>query len=167
MYNKVILIGNLTRDVELRYTTSGSAIAKLGMAINRTWKDRNTGERRDETCFVDVNIFGRSAEIANQHLAKGRRILIEGRLVYEQWTDQNGQKRSKHSIAAESFQFMDARAENPNSSFNTQAQGFENRQSVPLDNSFSNQQDSSIEQTEQKPSSASINVDIEDDDVPF
>jgi single-strand DNA-binding protein len=112
MYNKVILIGNLTRDVELRYTTSGAAVAKLGLAVNRTWKDRNTSERRDETCFVDVNIFGRSAEVANQHLSKGKRVLIEGRLVFEQWTDQNGQKHSKHSIAAESFQFMDTRGEN-------------------------------------------------------
>jgi single-strand DNA-binding protein len=150
MYNKVILIGNLTRDVELRYTTNGAAVAKLGLAVNRTWKDRNTGEKRDETCFVDVNIFGRSAEVANQHLAKGRRILIEGRLVFEQWTDQNGQKRSKHSIAAESFQFMDARGEAP---------------SAPQSNTFS--QPTSQENTTQPKEQPSVNVDIDDDDVPF
>ena len=150
MYNKVILIGNLTRDVELRYTTSGAAVAKLGLAVNRTWKDRNTGEKRDETCFVDVNIFGRSAEVANQHLAKGRRILIEGRLVFEQWTDQNGQKRSKHSVAAESFQFMDARGEAP---------------SAPQSNTFS--QPTSQENTTQLKEQPSVNVDIDDDDVPF
>jgi single-strand DNA-binding protein len=150
MYNKVILIGNLTRDVELRYTTSGAAVAKLGLAVNRTWKDRNTGEKRDETCFVDINIFGRSAEVANQHLAKGKRILIEGRLVFEQWTDQNGQKRSKHSIAAESFQFMDARGEAP---------------SVPQSNTFS--QPTFQENTTQPKEQPSVNVDIDDDDVPF
>jgi single-strand DNA-binding protein len=156
MYNKVILIGNLTRDVELRYTTSGAAVAKLGLAVNRTWKDRNTGEKRDETCFVDISIFGRSAEVANQHLAKGRRVLIEGRLVFEQWTDQNGQKRSKHSIAAESFQFMDARGEAPNVAQNT-------------NNTFSQPApQASYENTVQpKEQSASINVDIDDDDVPF
>jgi len=154
MYNKVILIGNLTRDVELRYTTSGVAVAKLGLAVNRTWKDRNTGEKRDETCFIDINIFGRSAEVANQHLAKGRSILIEGRLVFEQWTDQNGQKRSKHSIAAESFQFMDARGEAPSLS---QSQNNTFSQPAP-------QAQENIAQPKEQPS---INVEIDDDDVPF
>ena len=112
MFNKVILIGNLTRDVELRYTQGGSAIAKFGLAVNRAWKDRNTGEKRDEVCYIDINIFGRSAEIANQHLAKGKRILVEGRLQFEQWRDQTGQKRSKHSVSAESFQFLDSRSDN-------------------------------------------------------
>ena len=66
MFNKVILIGNLTRDVELRYTGSGSAVAKFGLAVNRSWKDRNSGEKREEVCYIDINIFGRSAEIANR-----------------------------------------------------------------------------------------------------
>ena len=111
VFNKVILIGNLTRDVELRYTQGGSAIAKFGLAVNRAWKDRNTGEKRDEVCYIDINIFGRSAEVANQHLAKGKRILVEGRLQFEQWQDQTGQKRSKHSISAESFQFLDSKSD--------------------------------------------------------
>ena len=113
MFNKIIVVGNLTRDVELRYTASSSAIAKFGLAINRNWKDRNTGEKREEVCYVDVNIFGRSAEVANQHLAKGKKILVEGRLQFEQWQDQTGQKRSKHSISAESFQFLDSKGDNP------------------------------------------------------
>jgi len=109
MLNKVILIGNLTRDVELRYTPSGTAIAKLGLATNRKWRDRNSGEDREETLFIDVSVFGRAAEIANQYLGKGRRVLVEGRLVLEQWVDQNGNNRSKHSIAADNVQFLDSK----------------------------------------------------------
>ncbi len=109
MYNKVLLIGNLTRDVELRYTQSGTAIGKFGLATNRKWKDRTTGEDREEVMFVDVSVFGRSAEIANQYLAKGRRVFVEGRLVLDRWTDQNGQPRSKHSINADTVQFLDSK----------------------------------------------------------
>lgn len=109
MYNKVLLIGNLTRDVELRYTQSGTAIGKFGIATNRKWKDRASGEDREEVMFVDVNVFGRSAEIANQYLSKGRRVFVEGRLVLERWNDQNGQPRSKHSIHADTVQFLDSK----------------------------------------------------------
>ncbi len=111
MYNKVILVGNLTRDVELKYTPSGTAIAKFGLATNRSYKDTMTGENKQEVMFIDITVFGRSAEIANQYLAKGRRVLVEGRLVFEQWVDSTGQKRSKHSIVAEKLQFMDSKAQ--------------------------------------------------------
>ena len=104
--NKVIMIGNLTLDVGLRYTPTGTAIAKTGLAVNRRFKGQN-GEQKDETMFIDLTIFGRSAEIANQYLGKGKKILVEGRLVLDQWTDQNGQNRSKHSIAVESIEFLD------------------------------------------------------------
>jgi len=110
MYNKVILVGNLTRDVELKYTPSGTAIAKFGLATNRTYKDNTTGENKQEVMFIDITVFGRSAEIANQYLQKGRRVLIEGRIVLDQWVDSSGQKRSKHSIVAEKMQFMESRA---------------------------------------------------------
>jgi single-strand DNA-binding protein len=110
MFNKVILIGNLTRDVELRYTPNGTAIAKFGLATNRTYKDTLTGENKQEVLFIDITVFGRSAEIANQYLSKGRRVLIEGRLVLDQWVDSTGQKRSKHSVVAERVQFMDSKA---------------------------------------------------------
>jgi single-strand DNA-binding protein len=159
MFNKVILIGNLTRDVELRYSSAGVAIAKFGLATNRSWKDRSTGEKRDETCFIDVNIFGKSAEIANQYLAKGRRVLIEGRLVFEQWTDQNGQKRSKHSVAAESFQFFDTKSEQQNSS-GYQANNNYNQQNVANDTPVQ-QPSSSATSTNQS------SIDIDDDDIPF
>ena len=108
MLNKVILIGNLTRDIELRYSPSGTAIAKSGLAVNRRFKGQN-GEQKDETMFIDLTIFGKAAEVANQYLGKGRKVLAEGRLVLEQWTDQNGQNRSKHSIAVENIQFLDSK----------------------------------------------------------
>jgi len=109
MYNKVFLIGNLSRDVELKYTPTGTAIAKFGLATNRTYKDNVTGENKQETMFIDITVFGRSAEIANQYLRKGIRVLIEGRLVLDQWVDSSGQKRSKHSIVAEKVQFIETK----------------------------------------------------------
>ena len=117
MYNKVILIGNLTRDVELKYTPSGTAIAKFGLATNRTYKDNMTGENKQEVMFIDITVFGRSAEVANQYLSKGRKVLVEGRLVLDQWVDSSGQKRSKHSIVAEKVQFMDSRSQSSDSGY--------------------------------------------------
>jgi single-strand DNA-binding protein len=108
MYNKVILVGNLTRDIELRYSQNGSAIAKTAIATSH--KFTVNGEKKEETCFVDITFFGRSGEVANQYLRKGSKILVEGRLSFEQWVDQtNGQKRSKHSVIVESMQMLDTR----------------------------------------------------------
>jgi single-strand DNA-binding protein len=107
-FNKVILAGNLTRDPELRYTPKGTAIAKIGLAINRKWRSES-GEMKDETTFVDVDAFGKTAETIGQYLKKGRPILVEGRLRYETWDDkQTGQKRSKLGVVMDSFQFMDS-----------------------------------------------------------
>ena len=107
-FNKVILAGNLTRDPELRYTPKGTAVAKIGLAINRKWRSE-TGEMKEETTFVDVDCFGKTAETVGQYLKKGRPILIEGRLRYETWEDkQSGQKRSKLGVVMESFQFIDS-----------------------------------------------------------
>lgn len=110
MYNKVILVGNLTRDIELRYAQSGSAIAKTAIATSR--KFTLNGEKKEETCFVDITFFGRSGEVANQYLRKGSKILVEGRLQFEQWVDQtSGQKRSKHSVIVETMQMLDSRSD--------------------------------------------------------
>ncbi len=107
-FNKVILVGNLTRDPELRYTPKGVAIAKIGIAVNRRWTSES-GEQRDETTFVDVDAFGKQAETIGQYLKKGRPILIEGRLRLDQWDDkQTGQKRSKLGVVMENFQFLDS-----------------------------------------------------------
>jgi single-strand DNA-binding protein len=105
-FNKVILVGNLTRDPELRYTPKGTAIAKVGLAINRYWTTE-TGEKKEEVTFVDVDVFGRTAENIGQYMRKGRPILIEGRLRLDQWDDkQTGQKRSRLGVVAESVQFL-------------------------------------------------------------
>ena len=107
-FNKVILAGNLTRDPELRYTPKGTAVAKIGLAINRTWRTE-TGEQKEEVTFVDVDAFGKTAETIGQYFKKGRPILIEGRLRYETWEDkQTNQKRSKLGVVMENFQFMDS-----------------------------------------------------------
>lgn len=105
-FNKVILIGNLTRDPELRYTPKGTAIAKLGLAVNRRWTGEG-GDQREETTFVDVDAFGKQAETLGQYMKKGRPILIEGRLRLDSWEDKNtGQKRSKLGVVMEGFQFL-------------------------------------------------------------
>lgn len=105
-FNKVILMGNLTRDPEVRYTPKGTPIAKLGLAANRQWKTDN-GETREEVTFVDVDVFGRAAENCGQYLAKGRSVLVEGRLSLETWEDKNsGAKRSKLKVVAEGVKFL-------------------------------------------------------------
>jgi single-strand DNA-binding protein len=107
-FNKVILAGNLTRDPELRYTPKGTAVARIGLAINRKWKSE-TGEMKEDVTFVDVDAFGKTAETIGQYLKKGRPILIEGRLRYETWEDkQTKQKRSKLGVVMETFQFLDS-----------------------------------------------------------
>jgi single-strand DNA-binding protein len=108
-YNKVILVGNLTRDPELRFTPKGVAIAKIGLAINRSWRDAN-GELKEEVTFVDVDAFGKQAETLGQYMKKGRPLMIEGRLKLDTWDDkQTNQKRSRLGVVLESFQFLDSR----------------------------------------------------------
>ena len=108
-FNKVILAGNLTRDPELRYTPKGTAIATFGLAINRKWKSE-TGETKEEVTFVDVDAFGRQAEVVAQYMKKGRPFLVEGRLKLDQWEDKNThQKQSKLKVVLEGFSFIDAK----------------------------------------------------------
>lgn len=107
-------MGNLTRDPELRYTPKGTAVAKLGLAINRQWKDES-GAKKEEVTFVDVDAFGRQAETLAQYLKKGRPLYIEGRLKLDTWDDkQTNQKRSKLGVVLESFQFLDSNGERQN-----------------------------------------------------
>ena len=104
-YNRVILVGNLTRDPQLTYTPSQTAVVDFGIAVNRNWTDQNN-QKREEVCFVDVRAFGKQAETINHYLSKGRQILVEGRLQYQQWQAQDGSKRSKHIVVIENFQFL-------------------------------------------------------------
>jgi len=110
MYNKVIMIGNLTRDIELRYLPSGTAVAKSAIATSHKFKNAQ-GEQQEEVCFLDFNVFGRGAEILNQYVRKGSKVLLEGRLVLETWVGPDGNNRSKHSLRVENFKFLDTKAE--------------------------------------------------------
>jgi single-strand DNA-binding protein len=106
-FNKVILIGNLTRDPQIKHTTGGTAIAELGMAIGRKWFDKTTNQQKEETTFVDVTLFGKQAEVAGQYLAKGRPVMIEGRLQLDSWEDrETGHKRSKLRVVGEHLVLM-------------------------------------------------------------
>src|SRR3989440_3265186 len=135
-FNKIILLGNLTRDPALRFTPSGTPVASFGLAVNtpragQSGTERggqgNPPERRDDVCFVDIVAFGRQAETASEYLRKGRAALIEGRLQWRSWEGQDGQKRSKHDVLADRIQFMPrGREEGPDGPAPTQSrQGLE------------------------------------------
>ena len=111
-YNRVILIGNLTRDPQMSYLPSQTPVVEFGLAVNRKWRS-TTGEQREETCFVDCRSYGKAAETFNQYMRKGRPVLVEGRLQFDSWEGKDGQKRSKHRIIVENFQFLSAGAGAP------------------------------------------------------
>ena len=161
MYNRIILVGNLTRDPELRYMPNGGAVCSTGIATNRKFKkqDGSTGE---EVCFVDITFFGRTAEVANQYLKRGKKILVEGRLKLDQWTDQNGGKRSKHSVVVDSMQMLDSK--NSNSGDNSYTQN------NPSTGSYGNKQESYKQPNSQSDVQQSENIpdiDIDEDEIPF
>jgi single-strand DNA-binding protein len=107
-FNKVILAGNLTRDPEMRYTPKGTAVTRITLAVNRTWKSE-TGETKEEVSFVDVDVWGRQAEVIGQYMKKGRPLLVEGRLKQDTWEDKTThQKQSKLKVVLESFSFIDS-----------------------------------------------------------
>ena len=189
MFNKIILVGNLTRDIELRYSQAGMGIAKTAIATSR--KFTSNGEKKEEVCFVDITFFGRSAEVANQYLRKGSKILVEGRLQFEQWVDQNGQKRSKHSVIVETMQMLDSRSDsqgaynnapaNDSNAYGTPTQGQPQSyqapqqaqqpsygQPAPQQQQQPSYSSPAQEQSRQMPSPADVPViDIDEDEIPF
>jgi single-strand DNA-binding protein len=189
MFNKIILVGNLTRDIELRYSQGGMGIAKTAIATSR--KFTSNGEKKEEVCFVDITFFGRSAEVANQYLRKGSKILVEGRLNFEQWVDQNGQKRSKHSVTVETMQMLDSKGENQGGGYNNsqapqssgynapqQGQQQSYQQPAQQQQSYQPQQqpqqqaapsyNQAPNQGRQMPSSNDVpTIDIDEDEIPF
>ena len=104
-FNKVLLMGNLTRNPQLSYTPNQTAVCDFGIATNRKWNDQS-GNPKDEVCFVDCRAFGRQAETIDKYLTKGRPVFVEGRLTYDSWTAQDGSKRSRLRVTLESFQFI-------------------------------------------------------------
>ena len=109
-FNKIILVGNLTRDPQLSYTPANTAVCKFGIATSRRWKDRD-GNDREDVCFVDCTLFAKSAEVFNQYMKKGRPVLVEGRLQFQQWTTPEGDKRSKHEVIVDNFTFLGSRGD--------------------------------------------------------
>jgi len=176
MYNKIILVGHLTRDVEIRYSQSGGAIGNVGIATSRKFKTQ-TGEQKEEVMFIDLTFFGRTAEIANQYLRKGSKVLIDGRLVFQQWTAQDGTKRSKHSITVESLKMLDSKEDSQNLNYNN---GYGMQQQVQPQNYGSGYNNSPQQQQgyqpHQPPYSAPQQqytqpsvpeIDIDEDEIPF
>ena len=135
-FNKVILAGNLTRDPELRVTPQGLSIAKLSLAVNRNYRTAN-GEEQEETTYVDVDAFGKPAEIISKYMGKGRPILVEGRLKTDAWTNQAGEKRSKLKVVLENFQFLGGRGDDNGDSgrggYSSAPQGSSDDEPVPGD----------------------------------
>ncbi len=155
MYNKVILMGNLTRDVEIRYSQGGSAIGSTGIAVNRKWKSPS-GESKEEAMFVDLTLFGRTAEIANQYLRKGSQVLIDGRLSLDQWTAQDGSKKSKHAVVVENLQMVGSKNDSGSEGSNY--------------SSYSKPAQPNTQQASEtrKPQPTEIPViDIDEDEIPF
>ena len=147
MYNKVILLGNLSKDVEIRYSQNGSAIGNAGIATNRKWKDKNG--QQEEVMFIDLTFFGRTAEIANQYLRKGSRVLIEGRLTFKQWTVQDGTKRSKHVVTVENLKMLGGKTSTNN------------------DSSTPNSTPAPKPQTQTNPTTSIPEIDVNQDEIPF
>jgi len=104
-FNKVMLIGNLTRDPQLSYTPNQTAVVDFGLATNRRWTGQD-GSQRDETCFVDCRMFGKRAEVVNKYCKKGNSLFVEGRLTFDSWEAQDGSKRSKLRVTVENFEFI-------------------------------------------------------------
>lgn len=146
MYNKVIMIGNLTRDIELKYLPSGSAIANSAIATSHRYKTQ-TGEQKEEVCFLDFSVFGKQGEVLNQYVRKGSKVMLEGRLIFEQWQANDGSKRSRHTLRVESFKFLDSKSDSMGGGMQQQG-GYQQpaQQQVPqygynnqMDNSYSQQ----------------------------
>ena len=109
-YNRVILLGNLTRDPQVRYTPGGLAVSDIGLAVSRNWTEKQTNQRKEEVTFVDVTLWGRTAEIAGEYLSKGKQVMIEGRLQLDQWDDkETGQKRNKLKVVCENMTMTGSR----------------------------------------------------------
>lgn len=133
--NKVILIGNLTKNIDLKYLTTGVAVGESSMAINQVYKKQD-GTKVQDTCFIDIVMYGRSAEISNQYLKKGSKLCIEGKLNFQQWSDQYGNKRSKHIVSVEKVEFLDTKSD-------------DNMQQTPQDtNMQQNPQDTNMQQNQ-------------------
>jgi len=158
MYNKVIMVGNLTRDIDLKYLPSGSALAKSAIATSYKYK-LQSGEQKEEVCFLDFNMFGRAAEVANQYLRKGSKVLLEGRLIFEQWTAQDGTTRSRHSLRVDEMKMLDSKGSSDGSYTQQQASNQGYNEAASYNNSGAGKEQPRVEHNIPE-------IDI-DDEIPF
>ena len=165
MYNKIILAGNLTRDIEVRYTHSCAAICNTDISTSRKFKTQSV-EQKEDTLFVDITFFGRTAEIANQYLRKGSKVLVDGRLKLDQWTAQDGSKRSKHSVTVESLQMLGSKDEAAPMGGNGYSQQGGSSYDAPAQNNYS-QPAPSAPAAAPQPTSNLPEIDINEDEIPF
>ena len=154
-YNRVILMGNLTRDPEMRYLPSGTAVTNFGLAMNERYTDRQTGEQRENTCFVDIEAWGRQAEIANEYLSKGRPVFIEGALKFDSWEAEDGSKRNRLSVRAFRIQFIGGRPDG-----DEMGGGYANAQPAAAPTQSAPYQEAPAPQASSAPPAT-------DDDIPF
>ena len=178
MYNKVMIIGNLTRDIELKYLPSGSAIANGAIATSHKYKKQN-GEQVDEVCFLDFSIFGKGGEIFNQYVRKGSKVMLEGRLVFQQWTAQDGTNRSRHALSVTEFKFLDGKSDSQDTgtnNYNAPQQNSQPQQNYnapqqqynqPAQQNYNNQQQQQNSGTNNSYEQNIPTIDIDNDEIPF
>ena len=178
MYNKVIMVGNLTRDIELKYLPNGSAIAKSAIATSHKYKLQN-GEQKDEVCFLDFTVFGKGAEVLNQYVQKGSKVLLEGRLIFEQWTANDGTNRSRHTLRVSDFKFLDSKSDNMGASMQNNYQAPQQPSyNQPMQQQPMNSMQNSYNNTQVQQQTGGMNmqnsyeqniptIDIDDDEIPF
>jgi len=180
MYNKVIIIGNLTRDIELKYLPSGSAIANGAIATSHKYKKQN-GEQVDEVCFLDFSIFGKGGEIFNQYVRKGSKVMLEGRLVFQQWKAQDGTNRSRHALSVTEFKFLDGKSDSQDMGGNNynapqQQQSQQQNYNAPQQQQYNQQPQQNYNSPQQQQQNSGMNnsyeqniptIDIDNDEIPF
>ena len=157
-FNKVLLLGNLCQDPEIKYSAAGNAFCQTGMATNRKWTNRETGELQEEVCFVDVKAFGRTAEIMGEYLQKGSPVFIEGRLSYYRWDDEQGNPHSKHSVVVESLQLLGK---------NAVAQATDKTADVPASAGLDTEPGEKAEVAEAVETPEGEETTVTEDDIPF
>ena len=171
MFNQITLVGNLTRDIELKYTQGGVAIANTAIATSH--KFTSNGEKKEEVCFVDITAFGKTGEVMNQYLRKGSKVLIVGRLKFDQWNDQQGQRRSKHTVSIETMKMLDSKQDTQTNqqqmpqqqqSYQTQQQQQQTQYQKAQGQNVSPHQ---YQQTQQQMPQQPAALPIDDNDVPF
>jgi single-strand DNA-binding protein len=184
------MIGNLTRDIELKYLPSGSAIANSAIATSHKYKTQ-TGEQKEEVCFLDFSVFGKQGEVLNQYVRKGSKVMLEGRLILEQWQAADGSKRSRHTLRVEQFKFLDSKSDSmgapaggyqapaqqqPNNSYNPQQnmdQGYsqpapQQQYNQPVQqNNYNNQSQGGMPAQNNQYEQNIPTIDIDNDEIPF